>query len=234
MPTSSDQIMPNVPIDSSGRDAMNPADYRLDSLSYHRNIEPILSVLDEALAFAPADALEIGSGSGQHITAFARNFPATTWWPSDPELKHRNSIAAWGHSAGLPNLMPPIELDASQADWCLGTDRSHPPSKLSAIICCNVFHIAPWRVTQGIIAGAGKYLSENGLLLTYGPYKRNGNHTTPSNESFDRSLRARNPQWGVRDINEIDTSAHAAGLCLHETVEMPANNLMLIFERDAA
>ena len=185
-----------------------------------RNREPIREVLARELP-AHGTVLEIASGSGEHAVHFAAAFPRLTWQPSDPSSEARASIAAWRDEAGLANLAPPIELDASAAAW--------PVEHAGAIVCINMIHISPWQATLGLFAGAGRLLAPGGLLFLYGPYRFGGAFRAPSNAEFDASLRARDPRWGVRDVDELIDVARANRLALHTTVEMPANNHALVF-----
>ncbi len=167
--------------------------------------------------------LEIGAGTGQHAAHFAPRFPGLEWQPTDPDPAMRDSIAAWVEDTGAPNLRPPMDLDVTGAAW--------PVTSAVAVFSANMIHIAPWDCCLGLLAGAGKVLTLGGLLVLYGPFKRDGKHTAPSNESFDQSLRARDPAWGVRDLDAVADAAAAQGLDLAETVEMPANNLIAVFRR---
>ena len=176
------------------------------------------------------DVLEVGSGTGQHIVEFARNAPNITWWPSDPNENHLRSIAAWRLDAKLANLRPPARIDASDPDWSLPPELGRA-RRLLGIFCANVLHIAPWRVAEGLFAGAARYLRADGRLFLYGPFKRGGKHTAISNAVFDTSLRQRDPEWGVRDIEALEKLAGSVGLVLQEIAEMPANNLLLVFSR---
>jgi SAM-dependent methyltransferase len=185
-----------------------------------RNREPILDVLRAHLP-ASGTALEIASGSGEHAVAFAAAFPTLVWQPSDPDPANRASIAAWIAAEGTPNLLPPIDLDATADIWPLAT--------ADAVVCINMIHIAPWAACLGLLRGAARLLAPGGLLYLYGPFKRDGMHTAPSNEAFDESLRARDPAWGVRDLGEVCQAAE--GFALAATVAMPANNLSVLFRR---
>ena len=162
---------------------------------------------------------------------FARHMPGITWWPSDLNEQHLKSIAAWRSHAALPNIRPPLRIDLSDSTWCPEMQDGSGPANLLAVFCANVLHIAPWRVTEGLFAGAGRYLSDGGLLFLYGPFKRDGKHTAISNAVFDASLRERDPEWGVREIEDVEKLARHVGLGLIEIAEMPANNLTLVFER---
>jgi len=175
--------------------------------------------------------VEAGSGTGQHVVDFARHIPEVTWWPSDLNEQHLKSILAWRAHAGLANIRPPLRIDLSDPEWCFEMHNAGGPTNLLAVFCANVIHIAPWRVAEGLFAGAGRYLRTGGRLFLYGPFKRGGKHTAPSNAAFDNSLRGQNPEWGVRDVGDLEKLAANAGLEPVEIVEMPANNLILAFER---
>ena len=209
-------------------------DGRLDAPAFHRNHEAIRAVLLRFLADKSGDVVEAGSGTGQHVVDFARHMPGITWWPSDYNEQHLKSIAAWRAYANLPNIRPPLRIDLSDPAWCPEMHDGSGPKNLLAVFCANVIHIAPWRVAEGLFAGAGRYLPADGRLFLYGPFKRGGKHTAVSNAVFDTSLREGNPEWGVRDIEALETLAGAAGLVLVEIAEMPANNLILVFERPKA
>jgi SAM-dependent methyltransferase len=206
-------------------------DGRLDAAAFHRNHAPIWAVLEKFLAGQSGDVLEAGSGTGQHVVHFARQTPGITWWPSDFNEAHLKSIEAWRAHAGLANIRPPLAIDLTDPAWCAAmTDGSGPP-QLTAVFCANVIHIAPWRVAEGLFAGAGRYLQSGGRLFLYGPFKRDGKHTAVSNAVFDTSLRQSNPEWGVRDIADVELLAAQDGLALHEAVDMPANNMILVFAK---
>jgi hypothetical protein len=207
------------------------ADGRLDAAAFHRNHQAIRAVLQQFLAGKSGDAVEAGSGTGQHVVDFARHIPEFTWWPSDLNEQHLKSIAAWRAHAGLANIRSPLRIDLSNPEWCPEMHNGNGPANLLAVFCANVVHIAPWRVADGLFAGAGRYLQPEGRLFLYGPFKRGGKHTAPSNAAFDKSLRDQNAEWGVRDIDDIQKLAASAGLNLIENVAMPANNLTLVFER---
>jgi SAM-dependent methyltransferase len=206
-------------------------DGRLDAAAFHRNHEAIRAVLHRFLDGQSGDVVEAGSGTGQHVIDFGRHMPKVTWWPSDTNAQHLKSIEAWRAHAGLPNVRPPLRIDLSDPAWCAAMQDGSGPGPLLAVFCANVIHIAPWRVAEGLVEGAGRYLRPGGRLLLYGPFKRGGKHTAVSNAVFDSSLRERDPDWGVRDVAEVEKLAAAAGLKPAEIVEMPANNLILVFER---
>jgi hypothetical protein len=205
-------------------------DGRLDAPAFHRNHQAIWAVLQPFLAGKSGDVVEAGSGTGQHVIDFARRTPEITWWPSDLNEAHLKSINAWRAHAGLANIRPPLRIDLSDPAWCPQMHGSGP-GKLLAVFCANVIHIAPWRVAEGLFAGAGRTLRADGRLFLYGPFKRDGKHTSVSNAVFDASLRERDPEWGVRDIEALEQLAASADLVLIETAEMPANNLTLVFGR---
>jgi SAM-dependent methyltransferase len=206
-------------------------DGRLDAPAFHRNHQAIRAVLQPFLAGKSGDVVEAGSGTGQHVVDFARHFPEITWWPSDLNEQHLRSIDAWRAYAGLQNIRPPLRIDLSDPAWCSEMQDGRGPAKLLAVFCANVIHIAPWRVAEGLFAGAGRVLRADGRLFLYGPFKRDGKHTAISNAVFDTSLRQGNPEWGVRDVGDLRRLAAGAGLGLVEITEMPANNLILAFER---
>jgi SAM-dependent methyltransferase len=204
-------------------------DGRLDAPAFHRNHQAIWAVLQPFLAGKSGDVAEAGSGTGQHVADFARRSPQITWWPSDLNEQHLKSIAAWRAHAGLANIRPPLRIDLSDPAWCSQMHDGSGPGELLAVFCANVIHIAPWRVAEGLFAGAARYLRADGRLFLYGPFKRDGKHTAPSNAAFDSSLRDRNPEWGVRDIADLEKLAAGVGLMLIEIAEMPANNQVLVF-----
>lgn len=197
-------------------------DARQFSPATARNREPILAVLQRVLP-PRARVLEIASGSGEHAVFAAAAMPEVTWEPSDPDPDARASIAAWAASERLSNVLPPLDIDVRNADWGLGAEA------VDALVAINMVHISPWEATRGLIAGAGRVVRHRGVLFLYGPYKRGGRHTAPSNEAFDASLRARDATWGVRDVADVQAEAARHGFTLNETVEMPANNLSLVF-----
>ena len=189
-----------------------------------RNAAPILEVLRAHLP-ARARVLEIASGSGEHAVVFARALPAAVWTPSDPSPEARASIAAWSAEAALPNLNPALALDAADPDgW--------PEIDVQVVFCANMIHISPWAATEGLMAGAGRILPDpGGLLVLYGPFREADVPLAPSNAGFDDSLKARDPAWGLRDLEHVVALARTHRLHLTRRVEMPANNLMLLFRR---
>jgi SAM-dependent methyltransferase len=226
-----EQIMPDYVVEFGKDGGPVGADGRLDAPAFHRNRQPIWAVLEKFLEGKSGDVLEAGSGTGQHVIDFARRSPAITWWPSDFNSAHLDSISAWRAHAQLANVRAPLRIDLSDPAWCSEMHDGSGPGPLLAVFCANVIHIAPWRVAEGLIAGAGRYLRPDGKLLLYGPFKRGGEHTARSNEVFDASLRNNNAEWGVRDIDDVKQLCGIAGLHLAEIADMPANNLMLVFAR---
>ena len=170
--------------------------------------------------------LEIGAGTGEHAVHIAAAAPGLRWQPSDPDAGSRASIAAWTEHLGPPNVAAPLAMDVTAPDWERGIQGS------DAAVSINMILIAPFAAAEGLVAGAGRLLKQGGRLFLYGPFARNGAHTAPSNAEFDRSLKSRDPQWGVRDLDlEIMLLASAAGMTLETAIDMPANNLSVIFSR---
>jgi len=187
-----------------------------------RNRQPILDVLRPRLP-AQGLVLEVASGSGEHIVHFAEALPGLVFQPSDPSTEARASVDDWVRTERLGNVRAALALDAASDAW--------PIERADAVLCCNMIHIAPWEAAAGLVSGAARILAKGGTLYLYGPYRRDGRHTAPSNEAFDRDLRRRNPAWGVRDLEAVTALAAAKGFGLPEIVDMPANNLSLLFER---
>lgn len=196
------------------------SDPRLQSPAAARNRDAILAVLRRALP-PQGLLLEIASGTGEHAAHFAAALPALTFQPTDPEPERRASIDAW--CAGLANVRPALALDATAPDW--------PLARADAIFCANMIHIAPWAACEGLFAGAGRVLPPGAPLVLYGPYRVGGRDTSPGNTAFDADLRARNPAWGIRDLEAVTALAARSGFGPPETEAMPANNLTVIFRR---
>lgn len=196
----------------------------MSSPAARRNAAPILDVLRAHLP-ARGSVLEIAAGSGEHAVAFAAALPGLDWTPSDPSAEARASIAAWRADTALPNLQAPLALDMlDPATW--------PAGPFGTIFCANMIHISPWGATTGLMALAGQVLTNpGGLLVLYGPYAEADVPLAPSNAAFDASLKSRDPAWGLRDRDAVVAEAHTHGLALTRRVEMPANNLMLLFRR---
>ncbi|MFC6621173.1 DUF938 domain-containing protein [Novosphingobium panipatense] len=197
-------------------------DARRQAPATARNRDAILAVLREALP-ASGRVLEIASGTGEHAIHFAAALPQLTWQSSDPDAEARASIAAWREQAALPNLLAPIALDASASAW--------PVEEAQAIVCINMVHISPWAATEGLMAGAGRLLRSGSPLVLYGAYRREGRALEPSNQAFYDELRRRNPAWGLRTVEAVSHWAQEQRLDLDRCVEMPANNLMLVFRK---
>jgi SAM-dependent methyltransferase len=187
-----------------------------------RNREPILAVLRRVLP-AQGLVLEIASGSGEHVSYFAQELPSLTWQPSDPDREALASIAAHRAEAKLQNLLPPLQLDVTSTAW--------PIERADVVMCNNMIHISPWAATEGLMAGAERVLRPGALLFLYGPYQVGGRHTAPSNQAFDEQLRGQNPAWGIRDLGDVTALAQRHGFAAPDTVQMPANNLSVIFRR---
>lgn len=201
------------------------ADQRMFSPSAARNSAAILAVLKRVLPTRGL-VLEIGCGTGEHAVGFAEAMTNLTWQPSDPDHQSRASTASWIKFKNLSNVLAPLDVDVCSSRW--GVEHAAP---FDAIVSINMVHIAPWAASVGLFAGAGRLLRDGGLLYLYGPFMRNGMYTAPSNATFDESLKARNPSWGLRDITELERVGGASDLRLCEIVEMPANNLSLVFSR---
>jgi hypothetical protein len=200
------------------------------SAASDRNRQPILDALLRLLP-PTGHALEIASGTGQHVAHFAQHLPGWQWQPSDVTGEGFDSIAAWCQEAGVRNVATPVLLDVMAAKWPSAGTLSHGAfgKDFDLIFCANMLHIAPWETCAGLMQGAARHLSPHGVLVTYGPYLERHVPTSPGNLAFDESLRARNPAWGIRALEDVVAQARLAGLELKERIEMPANNLMLVF-----
>lgn len=190
-----------------------------------RNRDPILEVLRRVFP-REGVALEIAAGSGQHAAWFAAHLPGLLWHPTDLDPAHLVSIDAWAADSGASNLQPAQRLDVTDDDW--------PLDRADAVFNANMIHIAPWAVTLGLLDGVGRTLAPGGTFALYGPFRREGRHTAPSNERFHASLQSRDPSWGIRDLDHVAELAAERGLSLEEVVEMPANNLTAVFRRPHA
>lgn len=186
-----------------------------------RNKAPILQALTGL--FERGLVLEIAAGTGQHAVHFATGLPEVTWQPSEKDQELLDVLSARVTRARLPNLKLPVGLDAASAAW--------PVSAADGLFCANLLHISPWSVAEGLFSGAQRVLSPGALLVTYGPYRRSGVHTSASNADFDASLRAQNPAWGVRDIDDLTACAQERSIRLVDTLRMPANNFTLVWQR---
>lgn len=196
-------------------------DSRLQSPAVARNRQPILEVLREVLP-ARARVLEVASGSGEHAVHFAGAAPGWIWQPSDPHPRALASIAAWSEVARLDNLLKPLRFDVT-GEW--------PAERFDAVVAINLLHISPWTASEALMAGATGCLAPGGVVVLYGPFRREGCHTAASNAAFDADLRRRDPQWGIRDLAEVEEEAQRYGLLLARVLPMPANNLILILRR---
>lgn len=205
------------------RDARPDPGARLSSPAAERNAAPIMEALAPRLP-AQGRVLEIASGTGQHVRAFAERFPGLLFQPSDPSPAARESIVAW--VAGMPNVAPPLDLDAASPEW---SDRAG--GVFEAMIAINLVHIAPWEACRGLMRGAARVLAPGARFFLYGCFSEGGRHISESNAVFDANLRAEDPRWGVRSVEETAAEAAANGLAHAETIAMPANNMLLVFTR---
>jgi len=196
----------------------------LVSPSAERNKAPIADILKHVLP-DHGTVLEISSGTGQHVVHFAREMPDLIWQPSERDEPSLRSIERWMAAESLPNILAPLRIDVTELPW--------PAGNAAAIVCLNMIHIAPWQAALGLLAGAGRLLRQDGILYLYGPFMRSGAHTAPSNAAFDADLKRRDKRWGVRDIDDLVREAANHGLTLREVIEMPANNLSLVFVKTA-
>ena len=188
-----------------------------------RNRQPILDVLRPRLP-PVARVLEVASGAGEHAMFVAEALPGVNWQPTDRDDEALVSIAAWRAASGLANIAAPLRLDAADpASW--------PAGPFEAVVCINMIHISPWAATQGLMAGAARVLTPGGRLILYGPYLEAGVDTAAGNLSFNESLKSRDPAWGLRDLADVTALAAAHGLTFAERIAMPANNLMVLFEK---
>lgn len=201
----------------------DPADPRRFSPSALRNRDPVLAALSPVLAGASL-VLEVASGTGEHVCHFAAAHPGVTFQPTDPMPEAVASVDAWVAMAGLSNVRPALLLNTTALSW--------PVPAADVVVCLNMIHIAPWPAAIGLIAGAARVLSPGGALFLYGPFRQNGAHTAPSNAEFDADLQARNPLWGVRDLEAVAALALAAGFGPPSVQPMPANNLAVVWRKE--
>jgi len=213
----------------AGESSPGSTDPRRYAPATARNREPILGVLQEILP-TEGSVLEIASGSGEHATFLAPHFPGVGWQPTDADPDLFPSITGWTRTisettgTNTATIHPPLHLNTCDESW--------PVEHADAIIAINMIHISPWASCEGLMKGAGRILpTTGGVLYLYGPFRRNGRHTAPSNAAFDASLRQRNPHWGIRDLEEVTAMASGHGLRHDRTVSMPANNLSVVFTR---
>ena len=207
---------------STDNDAMNDLPF---SPAAERNKQPILEALQLVLP-AQGRLLEIASGTGQHAAWFAAGLPGWQWQPTDFEASALLAIRAWTQEAGVTNVQAPMRLDVLTKPWPV------EEATFDAIYCANMLHIAPWTTCAALMQGAARHLTPEGMLITYGPYLEDGVPTSPGNRSFDASLRAENPAWGIRRREDVADEARRASLVLRERRAMPANNLLLLWGRE--
>jgi len=207
-------------------------DPRLDFPATGRNSGPLLEALGPTLpSEGPVHLLEVASGSGQHGAFLCEALPQLVWWPSDLDPAHRASVDAWRAHTGLPNLRPAAALDVCDAAWRAGDPRPEWPAHFDRVFCANMIHIAPWAACEGLIEGAARRLGPGAELVLYGPFLQEGVETAESNLAFDASLRGRDPRWGVRALEAVAALATTQGFGPPVIQAMPANNLLLRFER---
>jgi hypothetical protein len=187
-----------------------------------RNRDAIAAVLRQVLP-EQGLLLEVAAGTGEHAVYLAPLLPGLRWQPSDPDHEAISSIEAWQADSAADNLLAPVLLDAASDTW--------PIDRADAILCINMVHISPWAATEGLMRGAARLLPQGGPLVLYGPYRRARVPTAPSNEAFDASLKARDPAWGLRDLESVQAEAQGQGLVFERLYEMPANNLSLVFRK---
>jgi hypothetical protein len=192
-----------------------------------RNKLPILAALAPLLP-ARGRILELASGPGVHVVAFAAAHPEIHWQPSDPDPAACASIAAWIAETGLANVAPPLDLDVSEPTW---PTHAGVAAGYDGLVAVNLLHVAPWAATEGLMAGAARLLAPDGFLFVYGPFMRDGQHNSEGNRQFDRALRAQDPALGLRDVNNVAACADRYGFALEAVIEMPANNRSLVFRR---
>lgn len=205
------------------------ADFRQYAPATERNRQPILEVLQQVLP-PTGTVLEIASGTGEHITFFAPRLSHLQWLPTERQALLRKSIQAWGEALPADNLrLPALDLDVSDRPWPVETDAL--PEPITAIININMIHISAWEMCDRLMAGAERILPVGGVLYLYGPFKREGQHTAPSNETFDQMLRDQNSDWGVRDLEAVEAIAQTHGLQLEKVLPMPANNFSVVFRQ---
>jgi hypothetical protein len=197
----------------------------LSAPAAERNKRPILEILRRVLP-ASGLVLEVASGTGQHVVHFAKALPQLSWQPSDPDPQARHSICAWIAQANATNALQPLGLDVRTQPW--------PIASSDALVCINMIHISPWAATEALFEGAARAIADAGVVYLYGPYRLEGRHTAASNAAFDATLRAQDPEWGVRDLERVADVARSRGFELVETVSMPANNVSVIFRRRGA
>ncbi len=198
------------------------ADGRIVSPSAERNKGPIAEILMRTLP-AQGEVLEVSSGTGQHVLHFAEVMPHIRWQPTERDPDSLKSIASWLGQTPPPNVNAPLRLDVYDASW--------PAHDVAAVVCINMIHIAPRSAAEALLRGAGNVIAPGGIMFLYGPYRRQGRHTSPSNQAFDEQLKARNREWGVRNLEDVVHLASTVSLELEQTHDMPANNLAVVFRK---
>ena len=198
------------------------ADGRIVSPSAERNKGPIAEILVRTLP-ARGEVLEVSSGTGQHVLHFAQAMPHIRWRPTERDANSLKSIASWLAQTAAPNVSAPLHLDVYDVIW--------PAHEVTAVVCINMIHIAAPSAAEALLRGAGNVIAPGGILFLYGPYLRQGRHTSLSNKAFDERLKAENPEWGVRNLEDVVDLANSVGLELEQTHDMPANNLAVIFRK---
>ena len=209
----------------------DPAERR-EAPSARRNAAAIAAVLGDLVAGGRATIIEIASGTGQHAATFTRAMANVRWHPSDVSREALASIAAWRAQSGCEaRLAAPVPVDVTSSAWRTGAAIAGLPGRCDGVVCINMVHIAAWAACEGLLEGAGRRVVAGGFVYLYGPFKRDGRHTAASNAAFDRSLRARDAAWGVRDVAEVAGAAAEHGLELEQVVEMATNNLSVVLRR---
>ncbi len=191
-----------------------------------------LAILEILLQVLPPEGtiLEIASGTGEHAVFFAPQLRPRLWIPSDANPAAIASIRAWQRQEPAENLAEPVLVDVTEPDW----ERQFLGQRIRAIVNINMIHISPWSACLGLMAGASRILPKGGILCLYGPFKRHGQHTAPSNAEFDARLRSQNPDWGVRDLEAVVATAQEHNLLLQDVFPMPANNLLVVWQAAVA
>ena len=201
-------------------------DYRQHAPATRRNRESILSILKKIIP-RPGLVLEIASGSGEHAAWFTQNLPGILWQPSDIDPSCHYSIKMWANDISQPSVLPPLTIDASNPDWPV----HELVDDLNAIVCINMIHIAPWEACKGLMQGARRFLPSGGILYLYGPFHQSHMTTVKSNIKFDQSLQQQDTRWGIRHLDKVKETADENDLIHTDTIEMPANNLSVVFTR---
>ncbi len=201
-------------------------DNRLNFPATTKNRDSIARVLSDYIS-PDSLFLEIASGSGEHGVFFQKTFPSIIWQTSDPELVHRQSINSWIKHEGLFFKMPkPLDIDVEKRPWPI---TNQIRSLIKGVVCINMIHISPWSCTKALFNESKNYLNHNNFLMIYGPFIRKDVQTSDSNLNFDQSLKFQNPLWGIRHLDEVNKVAFMNGFVQEKVIEMPANNLSVIY-----